>query len=627
MAEMSERGEYEQPVSAPGDDVTSSDEGFLHLTSKDEQNTTTQPEQTPLKPDSDTTITTLSIRDDERAGTTEHLAAQRAFPPLDTHTPEMKAQFATLRTEMTRLLTDLRWEGYSIDETAQRLVTLLNVGPVVQWQSVLVPFLYEIDRAGALIPAWLSLIAQDDLADLPPATNPAETPLGRARRYAILLLGKYRTMGIRDDNQTTNLPAYLGKLASDPNVSMYATEALVQQGTVPAMQALIEALKVARSWAKVDVIEGCLALNQERFFTLVVNSGLKHAPGLESYIALPIYRAVPLERYFVAELKIPPQLQENAALIVQRVLRESMTPPTSQGPLPPLFTRPFPAIVQALFTAAQRNPTWSYAVTLHTLGLLMGNYWSAISKQTPLAEQIVTQIYQVLPLMNEIERWMASPGRDILLQTVRDPQEANLSLIAQTLGELRDPRATAAIIDYLEHTTILADRTQALTLSALCSALSSIGDSRAALPMLQMVKRTVDIAGRSQFPKRSDNLSYGDPAVPGSIVYAAAIRATGQLGATQALEDIWHATDDFDPYVRTRALDALTQLDPQGESAQSRSVVRTALTDPRANIVRQATQLIIRYHDLEAVPLLRQSQETRPELRTHIQETLQALAQ
>jgi len=632
MAEMSERerepGEHEAPTPQIGDDVTSTDEGFLHLTADNEQTAGTQPGQSLIRPDRDATITTQqATQSDERAGTVEHLAAQRSFPPLDTNSPEIKAHLSALRTEMIRLLTDLRWEGYSVEEIVQRLVRLLNVGPVIQWQNTLVPFLYEIDRTGTLLPTWLTLLDSDDLADLPAGANPAETPLGRARRYAILLLGKYRTMGIRGESQSINLPAYLGKLALDPNVSMYATEALVKQATIPSMQALIEALKEAKGWAKVDVVEGCLAFKQERFFDMVVDSGLENAPGLESYIALPIYRVVPLEQYFTTEQSIAPRLQANAALIFQRVLRDSITPPTQQSPLPPLFTRPLVRTAQSLFAAAQRDPTWPYAVTLHTLGVLLGRYWSEISRQSPLDGQIIDQVYQVLPLMNDVERWMAGPGRDVLLQAISDPQETNLAQVARTLGELRDPRATSLLIQRLEQTPVPRNRAQALIISAFCSALSSIGERRSAQPMLQMVNRSIDIARRSHLGKRSDNLPYGDPAVAGSIIYAAAIRAAGQLGDHSTLEQVWRAANDFDPYVRMQALDALALLDPQGETEQSRRVAREALSDPRTSIVKQATQLILRYHDLDAVPILRRTREERPELSILLQETVQALGQ
>src|SRR5438445_5912958 len=64
----------------------------------------------------------------ERIGTAEHLAARRSMPALDTDTPEMKQLLATLRAEWTRLVTGLRWEGQSVEDTATHMIPLLNVG-------------------------------------------------------------------------------------------------------------------------------------------------------------------------------------------------------------------------------------------------------------------------------------------------------------------------------------------------------------------------------------------------------------------------------------------------------------------------------------------------------------------
>jgi hypothetical protein len=83
----------------------------------------------------------------------------------------------------------------------------------------------------------------------------------------------------------------------------------------------------------------------------------------------------------------------------------------------------------------------------------------------------------------------------------------------------------------------------------------------------------------------------------------------------------------MDPYVRSQALGALQHVDPQGAHARSRTVVREALQDPRDAIIRTATQLIIQYHDLEALAYLYRLQESRPEFTTLIQETLRQLGQ
>ncbi len=127
--------------------------------------------------------------------------------------------------------------------------------------------------------------------------------------------------------------------------------------------------------------------------------------------------------------------------------------------------------------------------------------------------------------------------------------------------------------------------------------------------------------------KFKDNLPPGDPEIPGSIVYAAVVRAYGLLGDRAALEWVLRATRDFDPYVRSQAYEAITRLDPQGENMHSRIAVREALHDPRESIVRSASQLIVQYRDLEAVPILRQLIETRAELAYIGQDALRQLGQ
>src|SRR5689334_13891333 len=154
--------------------------GFLHIEEKSEET----PSGTPTPSAVDTTVkpvTPLPSQSSERAGTVEHLAARRPVPELDPDTPEIKQRLATLRAEWTRLVTGLRWEGEAVEEIADRMIPLLNVGPIEQWKATLIPFLYEIDRGGALIPAWLHIIERGDPLDLPMDANPAETVLGRAR--------------------------------------------------------------------------------------------------------------------------------------------------------------------------------------------------------------------------------------------------------------------------------------------------------------------------------------------------------------------------------------------------------------------------------------------------------------
>jgi HEAT repeat protein len=578
----------------------------------------------------------------ERIGTIEHLAARRPVPAIDGNTPEIKQQLAILRAEWTRLVTGLRWEGQSVEETANRMIPLLNVGPVEQWKKVLIPFLYEIDRGGALIPAWLDIIERGDTPDLPLDANPAETVEGRARRFAILMLGNYKMMGIASVGQTPkygkqgstsskkDIAEILGDLASDPNTSLYATESLVKHATVPAIQALISALKYAKGWAKVDVVSACLELKQEQFYDLLIASGLDDAPGLESYLAIPIYREVPLENYLSGEGKASSRFLEQSALIFSQVLQDStnlLSTSSEVSTVPVVFERHLPTLAQALFAGARRQALWQNTVAIHHLGLLLGRYWSEVSQGKIKDKRIVDQIYQCAPLMNEIEPWMQGTGRDTLLKTLANSEEEKLAPMIKVLGELRDPRAASLLINRLDATTTLRDRSHAFTIGAICETLAQLGEPRALSSLQNLVDRVINIPSRMHEPKLKDNLPPGDLDIPGSIVYAAVIHAYGLLGNRAVMEKILLATRDLDPYVRSQALDAVKRLDPRGEDQHSRMAVREALHDPRESIVRSACQLIVQYRDSEAVSTLRQLIQTRPELAYLAQDALRQLAQ
>ena len=103
-----------------------------------------------------------------RTATIEHLAARRNLPELNENAPEVKQTMSELRTELTMLVTNLRWGGQSVKDTADRIIPLLNVGSLQQWIPILVPNILEIDRAGDLIPAWLFIIGEEDPIDLAP---------------------------------------------------------------------------------------------------------------------------------------------------------------------------------------------------------------------------------------------------------------------------------------------------------------------------------------------------------------------------------------------------------------------------------------------------------------------------
>ena len=614
------------------------EQGFLHLEeAQDEQ--TQKPIVSGPEPDVKP-ATPLSAQAQERAGTVEHLASRRPLPPLDTDTPEIKERLTTLRMEVTRLVTSYRWEGLSVEAAATQMIPLLNVGMVQQWHPILIPFLLEIDRAGNLIPVWLHIIEKGDPSDLPPDANPAETMEGRARRFSILMLGNYRSGTLLEQDKTktlfndwptqdnaksaTFLPV-LGALATDPSSSLYATHSLAKLGTTQAIQALVTALRTAEGWAKVDIIEACLALNQPRFYDLLVASGLDRAPGLESYVAIPIYRAIPLETYLQNDTN--PRLTQQAALILSQVLQDSAIPPTDGKTLPAAFQRDLAVLANALFENARKTPSWQNVLAIHRLGTLLGRYWADISRQTIQDTRIIDAVYGCVSMMPEIERWMAGPGRDVLLETLTNGDDRAFTPIVKILGELREPRATSLLITRIENTKELTSREQSRALAAACETLGRLGDRRATLPITQLVNRVIDVERRMNHPKRRDNLPLGDADIPSSVIYASAVRACGSLGDRTTLEMILNASRDFDPYVRIQSLDALKTLDAHGEDVRSRLAVRASLDDPRDTIVRMACQLVLQYRDADANSALRRIIETRPELAAIAYDTLRQLGQ
>ena len=556
-----------------------------------------------------------------RTGTIEHLAARRPAPPLDAQSPEVKQRLSELRPEITTLVTDLRWGGVSVQDTTERLIPLLNVGSLQQWVPVLVPFILEIDRAGNLVPAWLKVIEQDDDADLPPDGNPAETMTGRARRFAILMLGNYKS---------PELSQLLGKLASDPNTSLYATQSLVKQATTPALQALVSALKDAEGWAKVDIVEACLTLNQTRFHDILLASGLDRVAGLESYIAIPIFRSISLERYLRGGIAIAPRLVQQAAMIFAQVLQDSMkaiSGPPGTDALPVVFERNLAPLATALFEGARSAPNWQNVLAVHRLATLLGRYWGEIARGTVQDPRIIESVYACLPMMPEIERWMNGPGRDVLLESLTRSDEETSIPVVKALGELRDPRAISILVSFIEATTGITSREQALRLGHICDALGRLGDNRAVQPMIQLVERSVNVVIRSARPKRRDNLPVGDPDIPGSIVYAAVIRALGQLNDRNSLDFIIRAANDFDPYVRTETLEILKSIDPTGSDLRSQAAARQALNDPRDSTARLACQLVAQYQDTNAISSLQSITQTRPELAPAAHDALKRLGQ
>lgn len=581
----------------------------------------------------------------DRTGTVEHLAARHTAPPIDASLPNIKQQLSELRAEVTRLVTGVRWNGLSVADAAQQMTPLLNVGSVQQWQTVLIPFLLEIDRAGNLLPVWLHIIEYVEDPPIPSNANPAETPEGRARRFAILMLGNYKhprpdkadkpsgfslhTAAKKDEVTATTLTSTLGSLATDPNTSLYAVQSLVKLSTNEAFQALLEALKDAEGWAKVDIMDGILTVNQARFYDIALASGLDKVPGLESYVAIPLYRKLPLERYLRASANIDTRLTQQAALVFAQVLQTSVNPSTAGSQsLPVAFEHDLPQLASALFEGARLKPMWQNVTALHRLGAFLGRYWNEISRGTQQDPLIVQPVQACLPIMPEVERWIAGPGRDTLLDTLAHTEDdASLASAAKVLGELREQRAAPALLSYLESVRMLSGRSQALALESVCDTLVTLGERQAIGPMQTMVNRLIDAERRASHPKRRDNLPLGDGDVPGSIVYAAVIRSLGKLGDLTVLGTVQAASRDFDPYVRAQTLTALKQLDPHGEIALSHIISRGLLTDPNDNVARSACHLTGQYHDPEATATLHYLVETRPTLSAAAYDALRLIGQ
>ncbi len=594
----------------------------------------------PVLPTTVTPVPPAAFKQPNRTGTVEHLAARRSVTPLNAEEPEVKQRLSDLRAELTTLVTDLRWGGYSVQATVEQLIPMLSVpmrpandaagyagasgsaqagreehvGSLQQWIPVLIPTILEIDRAGNLVPAWLKLVEEDDPGDLPADANPADTTIGRARRVAMLMLGYYKS---------PELSIVLSKLATDPSSSLYATQSLVKQGTVAALQALVSSLKDARGWAKVDVIDAFAALNQARFYEIMLASGLDNATGLESYVVAPLYRTLPLETYLRGGKTIVPRLSQQAALVFAQVLQDH-THSTNNTTLPVVFERDLPIMAAALFEGAKQSPDWRNALALHRLGLFLGRYWGDISRGSQQDPRITLPVYACLPMMPDIERWMNGPGRNALLEGLANEEEA-FGPCLKVLKELRETRASAVLLARLDSVTAITDREHAVRLGQICDTLVQLGEYRVVGAMLQLVNRVIPVNARAARARRADNLPVSDPDIPASIVYAAAIRTCAQFNDRDALELVIHAARDFDPYVRTQALEALKSLDPLGEDPRSRTVVRESLNDPRDTVVRVACQLAAQYRDIESVPWLERLAETRPELGPSVQNALRQL--
>jgi hypothetical protein len=449
--------------------------------------------------------------------------------------------------------------------------------------------------------------------------------------------GQSRPLGFSKNSQQRvknapkiqDLAQFLGKLACDPSTSLYATQSLVKQATTVAMQALIAALKEAEGWAKVDIVEALLTLEQPRFYEIVLASGLDRVAGLESYVAVPVYRSILLERYLRGGNDIAPRLSQQAALNFGQALQESMktNATTGRDTLPIVFEHNFGPLASALFEYARRTPCWQYVLAIHRLATLLGYYWSEITRGAVQDPRILEPVYACLPMMNDVERWMNGPGRDVLLEALSNPDDEAFIPAVKVLGEMREPRAISLMINHVVETTGVTSREQAIRLVNLCDTLARLNDLRAVQPLAQLIGRAVDVERRAARPKRRDNLPFDDVDIPGSMVYGAVIRTFGQLNDRGTLEGVLRAANDFDPFVRVEVLEALKRIDPTGDDARSQAAAREALSDPRDAVASLACQAVAQYRDTTAIPALHRLVETRPEVAAAASDALRQLGQ
>src|SRR5258708_22641618 len=286
--------------------------------------------------------------------------------------------------------------------------------------------------------------------------------MGRASRFAILMLGNYKSPEISQA---------LGKLAIDPHTSLYATQSLVKQSTTVAMQALVSALKDAEGWAKVDIVEACLALNQARFHETLLAIGLDRVTGLESYIAIPIFRSVAVEVYLRGENDLAARLSQQAASILSQVLQDSLKINPASDALPIIFEGTLPTLATALFAGARRAPGWQNVLAIHRLATLLGRYWSDIARGVIRNPRILEPVYATLPMMNEVERWMDGVGRDVLLETLTSSDSVAVNAAVRALGEMREPRAIPLLIRSIEATAVITSREQSWQIGYICDSL------------------------------------------------------------------------------------------------------------------------------------------------------------
>src|SRR5258708_18759779 len=154
----------------------------------------------------------------------------------------------------------------------------------------------------------------------------------------------------------------------------------------------------------------------------MLGRGLAGGNGLERYIAVPLFRTIPLENYLRGYNDTAPRLTQQAALVLAQILQDSMNN-TGGSPIPIIFERDLPTLTTALFEGARSTPGWQYTIALHRLGSLLGRYWGEISRGSLHDQRIVQQVYACLPMMPAIERWINSTRRDVLVQALAHQEE------------------------------------------------------------------------------------------------------------------------------------------------------------------------------------------------------------
>src|SRR5260370_40075944 len=113
------------------------------------------------------------------------------------------------------------------------------------------------------------------------------------------------------------------------------------------------------------------------------------------------------------------------------------------------------------------------------------------------------------------------------------------------------------------------EREQAISLGQICDTLVQLNDRRAIGSIRELVNRTINVNARAMRGKRRDNLAVGDPDIPGSIVYGAAIRTFAQFADPSMLDFILPSATDFQPDGGTPRTAASKRKSPSGQAPTS----------------------------------------------------------